>query len=400
MPATYTDRIDGLTTSIAVKAPCRVATTGPITLTGEQTVDGVAVVAEDRVLVQNQLIAINNGIYVADTSVWLRARDFDGNRDVAKGTLVLVNEGATYAASLFRVGSNAAGQAIEIDADTVTFDRREDFTPNNVSDFGTAGGTAGALTGATLPATAAYETGRVYTGIAAATAGAGATIDLGPGAVAIKHLGAANLAGAWVSGDALALFYDGAFMQVLSPLRNRTQPGNVTISGTLAAGATNVTGALAATGAVSGASLAVTGAATAASVTATGAVDGGSIKRSGVDIPVQRSVTLAAQTIGADGTLMTFAHGLSAAPAWNRVSSTLQCKASSGGEAGYAEGQLAYNSTAYSGAETNGVVLVLTDATNVYYRVGSAGPGTFHYTTGAPTALTNAKWELIVTVDY
>ena len=54
MPATYTDRRQGLTTAVAVKAPCRVATTANITLSGTQTVDGVALAVRDRVLVKNQ----------------------------------------------------------------------------------------------------------------------------------------------------------------------------------------------------------------------------------------------------------------------------------------------------------------------------------------------------------
>ena len=51
MTSTSTDRIDGLSAALAIKAPVRVATTANITLSGEQTIDGVAVVEHDRVLV-------------------------------------------------------------------------------------------------------------------------------------------------------------------------------------------------------------------------------------------------------------------------------------------------------------------------------------------------------------
>jgi len=85
-----TDRLAGVQTGLAVKAPVKVATTSNITLSGEQTIDSTSVVAGDRVLVREQTDATENGIYVVSTSAWTRAADFDGNRDVANGTLVVV----------------------------------------------------------------------------------------------------------------------------------------------------------------------------------------------------------------------------------------------------------------------------------------------------------------------
>lgn len=93
MTSTSQDRLFGANSSIAIKAPCRVATTANITLSGEQTIDGVAVVTNDRVLVKDQTDGTENGIYIADTSTWQRAPDFDGARDVATGTLVKVTAG-------------------------------------------------------------------------------------------------------------------------------------------------------------------------------------------------------------------------------------------------------------------------------------------------------------------
>jgi len=90
MPATYTDRINGLTTSLAVKAPCRVAATTNITLSGLQTISSVVLAAGDRVLLTGQTDAADNGIWVVSTSTWQRAKDFNGTRDVTKGTLVAV----------------------------------------------------------------------------------------------------------------------------------------------------------------------------------------------------------------------------------------------------------------------------------------------------------------------
>lgn len=88
MPSTATDQIAGLSTSVAVKAPCRAVALTNITLSGEQTVNGVACVDGDRVLVTAQTSGVNNGIYVVSTGSWTRSKDFDGQRDVRHGTLV------------------------------------------------------------------------------------------------------------------------------------------------------------------------------------------------------------------------------------------------------------------------------------------------------------------------
>ncbi len=100
MPATVTDRLNGLTTSVAVKAPCVAVANSNVTLAGLQTVGGVALAADDRVLLIGQTDDTENGIYNADSGDWTRARDFDGARDVVQGTLVLVRnqfiEGAFY----------------------------------------------------------------------------------------------------------------------------------------------------------------------------------------------------------------------------------------------------------------------------------------------------------------
>lgn len=93
MTSTTTDRRQGVNAGNAIKTPCRVATTAAITLSGEQTVDGVAVVTGDRVLVKDQASALDNGIYVVDTGTWTRALDADGPYDFTCGSLIKVNNG-------------------------------------------------------------------------------------------------------------------------------------------------------------------------------------------------------------------------------------------------------------------------------------------------------------------
>lgn len=114
MPSTSTDRIDGLSTSVAIKAPVACATTGNITLSGEQTIDGVDVTAignggyPDRVLVKDQINAVDNGIWEVSTGAWSRSRDFDGNRDITQGTLVFVYAGTVNGRRAWHVTTDAA----------------------------------------------------------------------------------------------------------------------------------------------------------------------------------------------------------------------------------------------------------------------------------------------------
>lgn len=117
MPATSTDRLNGITTSVAVKPPCRTVSTANLTLAALQTVNGVTLVEGDRVLVKDQTDATENGIYNASTSDWVRAADFDGNRDVVRGTLVIVDAGASSGV-LYRV---VTANPITIGTSEITF---------------------------------------------------------------------------------------------------------------------------------------------------------------------------------------------------------------------------------------------------------------------------------------
>jgi hypothetical protein len=74
----------------------RLVATTNATLTGAQNVDGIAVAKGDRILVTNQMSAIDNGIYVADIgagAAWKRADDAKQNEDFSGGMLVKVTEG-------------------------------------------------------------------------------------------------------------------------------------------------------------------------------------------------------------------------------------------------------------------------------------------------------------------
>lgn len=85
------------------KQSVRVATTANIVLSGAQAIDGIAVVAGNRVLVKSQTLAKDNGIYVAANGAWVRARDADANAEVTSGLIVSVEEGTTLANTIWQL---------------------------------------------------------------------------------------------------------------------------------------------------------------------------------------------------------------------------------------------------------------------------------------------------------
>jgi hypothetical protein len=92
---------------LAIKEPCRVATTANIaSLSTLLTVDGVTVSAGNRVLVRAQSTLSQNGIYVAASGAWSRATDFDGAGEVTGGTQVYVQQGDTLGDIRWRVAGD------------------------------------------------------------------------------------------------------------------------------------------------------------------------------------------------------------------------------------------------------------------------------------------------------
>ena len=77
--------VDGLVVSACSgKQPVRVATTANVTLSGEQTIDGV-LTSVDRILVKDQTTGSENGIYVTAAGAWARAADADTDAEVIAG---------------------------------------------------------------------------------------------------------------------------------------------------------------------------------------------------------------------------------------------------------------------------------------------------------------------------
>ena len=113
MTSVSSGRRRGLNASTAIKSPVIVASTTNLTLSGEQTVDGIALVGSynnrkdtgDRILCKNQTDSKENGIYRVNTSDWKREPDWDGESDVVEGTTVPINRGDTNGSTMVRVST-------------------------------------------------------------------------------------------------------------------------------------------------------------------------------------------------------------------------------------------------------------------------------------------------------
>lgn len=119
-----TDRLQGVRGSIAWKPPCYVASTANLTLSSTQVVDGIAVGSCERVLVKDQTDAKLNGIYIADTGTWTRAKDWNGNRDAIPGTAVYVDRGTDGGGKAYVANSSSTAVSIDIGStgDDVSFE--------------------------------------------------------------------------------------------------------------------------------------------------------------------------------------------------------------------------------------------------------------------------------------
>lgn len=89
--------VDAIRSGLDVKDSVKVATTGNITLSGTQTIDGIAISADERVLVKSQTTGSENGIYDCKAGGWVRSSDFDSSAEVTSGAFVFVEQGSTNA---------------------------------------------------------------------------------------------------------------------------------------------------------------------------------------------------------------------------------------------------------------------------------------------------------------
>ena len=87
--------VDNAIQGLDIKPSVAAATTASITLSGNQTIDGVSITAGMRVLVKDQSTASENGIYVSSASAWSLAEDSD-SASLSDGAYVFVENGTTH----------------------------------------------------------------------------------------------------------------------------------------------------------------------------------------------------------------------------------------------------------------------------------------------------------------
>ncbi|MGL4998347.1 MAG: hypothetical protein ACRC5T_05205, partial [Cetobacterium sp.] len=104
------------------KANVAVTTTGYLNnISGFPTIDGYTVKPEDRVLVRNQIISSENGIYVVDDEgVWNKPADFNDPADIRDGMTTMVMHGNYYGGHLFSMICTHIGGTIVYNINHIT----------------------------------------------------------------------------------------------------------------------------------------------------------------------------------------------------------------------------------------------------------------------------------------
>lgn len=180
--------VDNLSQSVTWKNPVIAGTTGPITLSGIQTVDGILLSIGDRILVKDQASGIENGIYVVATGSWTRANDMATGSNASSSAMWI--ESGTINVDTAYLCTNNIGNDI-VGTDSLTFV----FFSSGSSDLSAGDGidktgmvlsvdstvirtTGGQIIGGAFDATGTIEAGTLTDGVLSITGGAFSIADL------------------------------------------------------------------------------------------------------------------------------------------------------------------------------------------------------------------------------
>ena len=122
--------------NIDYKQSVRVVSVSNVTLAGgaPATVDGVSLVAGDRVLVTGQSTGSENGLYYVSTlgvgsnGTWTRTTDGNETGEIDAGMIIMVTEGTTYADTQWKLTTN---NPITIGSTALTF--TQNYSDNSIS---------------------------------------------------------------------------------------------------------------------------------------------------------------------------------------------------------------------------------------------------------------------------
>jgi hypothetical protein len=306
------DRLGGASSSLAFKAPCRLATTANITLSGYQTIDGTLPTSSQhadlrRILVRNQTDSAENGIYIMDTGTWERAKDFDGANDFRQGTRVYVYGGSTQSGT-YLVSSSMDPASFDFGDDDITFAEVGTFD-QETSSLGIASGGKISFNSDDVTIT--------HSSSALTFAGAGAGFTFSEGVTASSALtvsGAVTLSSAVSMTGAVTASSAVTMSGAVTMSSAATLSGAVTISSAATlSGAVTLSSAVSLTGtltASSASTVAINGSFTSSALTASGLISGsagmsaGSSFTSSGNINAVSGTTITAGGVAGKGIMM------------------------------------------------------------------------------------------------
>ena len=333
--------VDSVAEGLNVKAAVIAATTANITLSGAQTIDGIAIVAGDRVLVKNQTAPAENGIYVAAAGAWARSTDMDVWAEFP-GAFTFVTTGTDYAdtgwvctsdaggtlgttavtwSQFSGAGQYTAGEGLDltgvvfsVNVDEVTTTITGDAVVVKASaqfvtpDIGAATGTSLSATG-TVTADDTITGGNIATGgtVSATSTITGGNVETGG---TISSTGTAT-AGNLVTGGTLSV-------TGTATVGNVDTAGTISATSSITGGSVATGGTVSATGTITGGNIATGGTvsstgtatlgnvATGGTVSATGTITGGNVETGGTVSAtgtITSDVTITGGNIATSGTV-------------------------------------------------------------------------------------------------
>jgi hypothetical protein len=89
--ATSKEYVDAVAIGLNILEPVDVSSVGPLVLSGLQTIDGYTTNPGDRILVQNQVNEVENGIYIASIGIWSRSTDLPNGSSASRATVQVLH---------------------------------------------------------------------------------------------------------------------------------------------------------------------------------------------------------------------------------------------------------------------------------------------------------------------
>lgn len=119
--STLIDRTSGVIDAVAEKLAVVAATNTNVALLGLAPIGGYTPKVRDRILVNAQTNAAQNGIYLASASAWTRSQDFNSGKNIAPGTSFLLTDGGTAAIIAMYVLNPEIAVPIVVGTTPITF---------------------------------------------------------------------------------------------------------------------------------------------------------------------------------------------------------------------------------------------------------------------------------------